>query len=182
MRANPDIALLGAWALEIDLNGQAVGMIQPSTEPDQVHLNMLRANQFVHASVMMKKEVVEAERGYDEDLNSSEDYDLFSRISDRYQCANIPQALCIKRVDWQHEAKVHKLRRRRHMQVKRLHYQRCNVGFMAYMRLAPTFLIWCLPGRFAVGLRRLKRRVGGTPTISNEITKWLDVVARNSSA
>ena len=162
---NPEVALLGTWAYEIDSTGRTIGMIRPSTDSAKIRQRMLRSNQFIHSSVLARKDAIKAVGLFDERLNTVEveDYDLYFRIAQRYQCENVPAPLVVRRVDWDHERQVHRHRRARQMRVRLRAYRSHSVGPMAYVGLVPPMALWCLPARLVVALRRWRRSVRTVP-------------------
>ncbi|WP_332899059.1 glycosyltransferase family 2 protein [Haladaptatus sp. CMSO5] len=54
---------------------------------------LLSGNQFVHGSVMMRREAVIDVSGYDESLTYTEDYDLWLRLASKYVVSNIDEPL-----------------------------------------------------------------------------------------
>jgi glycosyltransferase involved in cell wall biosynthesis len=62
-------------------------------------LELLFDNPFVHSSVMLRKSVLEECGGYSEDISRQppEDYELWSRIAQKYDVANLSEVLTIYR-------------------------------------------------------------------------------------
>lgn len=88
---NPEIAICGTWGVMIDENSTVFGhKIMPETNPDYINIEMLFRNQFIHSSVMYKKDVACSLGGY-QSINGCEDYGLFSQISLHHKMANIPE-------------------------------------------------------------------------------------------
>lgn len=173
MEAFEDVALLGTWGYEIDADNEIVGIWSPPVEDTALRKAMLNGNPFCHSSVMFRKAALDTTGLYDESLNSSEDYDLHWRLTRRYRCANIPDCLVLKRVDWERELQVHRLRRSKTLQVRLKWFRQEGVGLAQYMRLVmPLAALW-LPPRLMVSLRRLKRRLHPVPLPPN-VAKWLD--------
>ena len=91
LEANPDIAVCGTWGIMIDENGTVFGhKIMPETNKDLVSIAMLFTNQFIHSSVLYRREIALQVGGYTA-VNGCEDFGLFSRISIRHKMANIPE-------------------------------------------------------------------------------------------
>ncbi|RXR19086.1 glycosyltransferase family 2 protein [Flavobacterium amnicola] len=93
LEANPDIAVCGTWGIMIDENGTVFGhKIMPETNKNLVSIAMLFNNQFIHSSVMYRKEIALQAGGYTT-VNGglAEDFGLFSRISIHHKMANIPE-------------------------------------------------------------------------------------------
>jgi glycosyl transferase family 2 len=65
---------------------------------DEIRSMMLRENAMCHPAVMMRKEVAIACGGYRKVFSESEDYDLWLRMSERSQLANLEQPILQYRV------------------------------------------------------------------------------------
>lgn len=100
--ANPEVALLGTGAWLVDEDGQRTGRRRVLERPD--FEDLLVHNEFVHGSVMMRREALEAVDGYDEWFPTTEDYDLWLRLAKRFPTRNIDEPLYAFR---QHESSVY---------------------------------------------------------------------------
>jgi hypothetical protein len=69
------------------------------TEHAHILFDLLFDNPFVHSSVMMRREAVEAVGGYSTDpvRQPPEDYELWSRLARRFKVANLPDRLLVYR-------------------------------------------------------------------------------------
>lgn len=96
---NPDIALVGTWAQIYEGDRPSDRFHRHPTLPDALKLFLLFDNPFVHASVMVRAEVLRTIGGYSEDPERQppEDYELWSRIARRYKVANLPEVLTVYR-------------------------------------------------------------------------------------
>lgn len=90
---NKNIALVGTYYYMINEKGKILDTIKPSTKSEEIKCNLLNGNQFGHVSVMFRVECIKEVGYYREELGPVEDYDLWLRISDRYNIANIPEPL-----------------------------------------------------------------------------------------
>lgn len=88
---NSDVGLVGTATDIIDESGRIVDrrhvLERPSVD------DLLEHNHYVHGSVMMRRDAVEAVGGYDETFEYTEDYDLWLRIADEYAVRNIDELL-----------------------------------------------------------------------------------------
>ncbi|HMJ93560.1 MAG TPA: glycosyltransferase [Allosphingosinicella sp.] len=98
MRARPGLGLLGSGAELIDSRGLPIGAIdRPTSDPDL--RKFLRTGcAFVHSSVIMRREIFLAAGGYRKGLNVAEDYDLWLRMAEHSEIANLPDRLVRYRV------------------------------------------------------------------------------------
>lgn len=93
LEANPEISLCGTWGIIIDENGNEFGnKITHSIDPEYINIEMLFSNQFINSSVMYKTQIGKDIGGYIS-VDIPPDYAFFSRISENYKMANIPEFL-----------------------------------------------------------------------------------------
>ena len=100
--ANADVALVGSrYRPFIDKDGTAIGEdIFPLASSESTdELRQFKCPLF-HSSVMFRKEAIRDAGGYDEDLASNEDWDLYVRLalSARLPIVNIDARLSLKRL------------------------------------------------------------------------------------
>ncbi len=88
---NDEIALVGTGAHLVNENGnvQSRRRVLNCVSLD----DLIKHNEFVHGSVMMRKEALESVGGYDEWFPTTEDYDLWLRLADKYEVRNIDEPL-----------------------------------------------------------------------------------------
>jgi hypothetical protein len=98
LNAHPGIGLLGSWAQEIDAGGGRGGRLRPATEPAELDRVLMRANPFVHSSVMFRGELARRAGGFRAAFRAAEDYDLWLRLAEIAQLANLPENLVEYRV------------------------------------------------------------------------------------
>jgi len=91
---NPDLALLGTGSYLINEQGGILRKEIPLKNP-KTALN--KHNQFVHGSVMFRKEIINELGAYNTLFRYSQDYELWLRIAKHYQIANITHPLYKKR-------------------------------------------------------------------------------------
>jgi len=91
-----DVGLLGTAALELDERGRLVRVVQPPRDDVTLRRALIRANPFVHSSVMMRRELLDKVGGYDETFPVAQDYDLWMRLSRVTGMANLAEPLVIR--------------------------------------------------------------------------------------
>jgi glycosyltransferase involved in cell wall biosynthesis len=94
----PQIGLLGAAAREVDAAGATVRLVQPPQEDGAIRRALIRANPFVHSSVMVRRALLERAGGYDETLAVAQDYDLWMRLARVTRLANLADVLVVRRL------------------------------------------------------------------------------------
>jgi hypothetical protein len=90
--------LLGTGCLLIDAQNKVLCRERIKTRSRTLKRILKRTNQFVHGSVMFRSEVF-LKYGYYEEYRYAEDYDLFSRIAEECEIANIDLPLYRYRIN-----------------------------------------------------------------------------------
>lgn len=99
--ANPDIRVLGSYAIEIDLSGRVVGYqaYGPTTEAELLALQAAnRLLVLIHPSVMMHRPTILALGGYDAAFAAAEDVELWSRVAKNHLVLTLPEPLVRYRI------------------------------------------------------------------------------------
>ncbi|RPH82026.1 MAG: glycosyltransferase [Nitrospiraceae bacterium] len=99
LATHPQCGLVGTWA-EIVSGTEKTGRVhRHAAENHCLRFDLLFDNPFVHSSVMFRKSAVEAVGMYSTDSSRQppEDYELWSRLSRKWEVANIPEVLHIYR-------------------------------------------------------------------------------------
>ena len=94
---NPAVGLVGTYYLMINRKGNVLHTMKCLTESVELKEKLLRNNQFCHGSVMFRAECIKNLGSYREELG--QDYDLWLRISENYEVANIFEFLYKWRLD-----------------------------------------------------------------------------------
>lgn len=93
MDARPALGLLGSWADKIDQSGAPIGRLTPETDPHRLAGLLARTNPFIHSSLMLRTALVRRLGGYRAAFEAAEDHDLWLRIAEAAEVANLPEAL-----------------------------------------------------------------------------------------
>jgi glycosyltransferase involved in cell wall biosynthesis len=98
--ARPECCAVGTRAVRIDPDGLPIDLWWvPEQHEDIDGWNMAgRTGAMIHPSVMIRKTALYQVGGYRSTLESAEDYDLFLRLAEVGQLANLPQSLLRYRV------------------------------------------------------------------------------------
>jgi len=94
MMSHDSIVMIGSWVRLINADGKAIGICL--TQPISgraLHVSLCASNQFVHGSIMMRAEAARTVGGYRLEFATAEDYDLWLRLSEIGELANIPSVL-----------------------------------------------------------------------------------------
>jgi glycosyltransferase involved in cell wall biosynthesis len=98
LEQHPDVVAVGSWAHLIDERGCKTGELRPATNPAMIARVLAKQNPLVHSSMMFPTEVARRLGGYRKALEGAEDYDLWLRMSECGQLANLPTFLMDLRV------------------------------------------------------------------------------------
>lgn len=94
---NPEVALVGSNYKHMDAQGHLTGTVtNVFTHPDDLKSALVTCNQYGHGSAMIRKNILE-QTGMYENVGHVEDYDLWVRISQVAQVANISEPLYVWR-------------------------------------------------------------------------------------
>jgi hypothetical protein len=93
MVANPSLGLLGTAVEVIDLHGQTIGERRPPLTDDAIKRFLTEGNPFVHSSMMMRRDAYDRAGGYREGLRLCEDFDLWCRMAEVTEVANLAAPL-----------------------------------------------------------------------------------------
>jgi len=96
--AHPEIGVLGTAARELDEAGREVRVLRPPTGDAALRRALIRANPFVHSSMMVRRALLVQAGGYDETLAVAQDYELWMRLSARTRLANLDDVLVERRL------------------------------------------------------------------------------------
>ncbi len=93
LEEHPAVSLVGTSVLQIDEDGKIMAEWSLLTESAQIKKALLTENQFCHGSVMFRRERIEKVGGYREEFERAQDYDLWLRIAEHYEVANLATPL-----------------------------------------------------------------------------------------
>ncbi|MEM5328129.1 glycosyltransferase [Paraburkholderia sp. JHI2823] len=91
MDAEPALAALGTWTQVVNRAGEPLFMLRPSADAHTLRRTRLLRSPLVHPSVMLRVDAVLAVGNYRVQYPAAEDLDLFLRLMERYECANLPE-------------------------------------------------------------------------------------------
>lgn len=91
MEAHPQVAGLGMWTQVVTRAGAPLFMLTPPAEPAAIRRLRFFRSCLAHPSMMLRIDAVRAVGNYRAAYPSAEDLDLFMRLMERYDCANLPE-------------------------------------------------------------------------------------------
>jgi glycosyltransferase involved in cell wall biosynthesis len=117
LAAHPECVALGTNYVSIDSDGDVLGRSDQETEPPRIHAQLLggKLGVLAHPTVVMRLDAVRRVGGYNAQFEPSEDLDLWFRLAEYGELANLGDELLLYR---QHVASVcysQAERQRRHL-------------------------------------------------------------------
>jgi hypothetical protein len=99
MEKHPEVGLLGGAVQWIDSQGKFLTTADDyPTQDHEIRSVLKERNPFWHPTVLILREAFVRAGGYREPSSPSDDYDLWLRISEHYQCANLKQVVLKYRI------------------------------------------------------------------------------------
>ena len=94
---HPPVGLVGSWAEAVDENGKILKIYDfPPADNKHIRSYLLRHNAFIHPSVMFRRKLI-SQNPY-RNFTHIEDYELWTRLLQKCEGANIPEPLIKYRV------------------------------------------------------------------------------------
>lgn len=145
MEAHPRVGACGTWAREfyVDINEPNIVVERPTT-PEDVGSEMFFNMAISHASAMIRTEALRRVGFYSNDYPVAEDYELFRRIGQYYELANLPEFLLHYRISPAGQSQSRRQRQiydRFLIQLKYFEITR----WQAWVGLARTFVTFFIP-------------------------------------
>jgi hypothetical protein len=96
----PDVGLVGSAYVRIDARGRFLHVVEVLQRNDEIKLKLrTKGNCFAHGSVMFRADCVREAGGYRPQFRLAQDYDLWLRVAERREVANLADPLYRWRVD-----------------------------------------------------------------------------------
>jgi len=94
---HPEVGVLGTWMTNVDKRGQRV-IWQTPTSNALIGWSLLFGTSIAHASVMLRRSLLEGNAPFKPEMLHAEDYDLWARLSEKTQLANLQECLYLRRM------------------------------------------------------------------------------------
>ena len=96
----PTVAVVGGAMSCIDEDGEPTGLVlRHATQDRAIKKTLLSGSSCIaHPTVMMRRDAIRAVKGYRKAFLHAEDYDLWLRMAERYDLANLPDILLSYRI------------------------------------------------------------------------------------
>jgi glycosyltransferase involved in cell wall biosynthesis len=125
MDDNPQVALLGSWYVEMAADGTPGAQVKLPTRHWDLRWHMCLYCPFAHSAMLWRRMTVAERVGqYDERLAYSMDYDLWRRIAERLEVANVPENLLYLRAHEQSMTATYGERAREGLRMQAAHAAR----------------------------------------------------------
>lgn len=98
LQKHPEIAAICGHAEIIDGTGKLIGTKHKSVHMDDVRFAHLLQNQFIHSTLMIRRKIFDELGGFRDEFPFAEDYDLTSRLLQKFNMTNIDHVLVRFRV------------------------------------------------------------------------------------
>jgi hypothetical protein len=167
MKNRPALGLLGSSVELIDAEGQRIGERRMAVADAELRHFLRSRNPFVHSTIMMRRDAYERAGGYRGGLRICEDFDLWCRMAEVSELANLAQPLVHYRI---HGASISS-----RQPVRMLLADTCIVAAGQMRRLAK-------PEPFARGVPKLRAALAHLgierPVFLYQVLKIISVAAR----
>ena len=97
LQKNENIGAVGCAVRLIDEDGDIIGGLEYPTDTEHLYEKNIQANQFVHGSLMFRRELLKKVSGYRNEFIFAQDYDLTLRCQEVSLLANLSEPLYLSR-------------------------------------------------------------------------------------
>ncbi|NVM22264.1 MAG: glycosyltransferase [Desulfobacterales bacterium] len=94
---HPEVGVIGTWINNFDENGRQIIWQTPISHP-LIRWSLLFGASIAGPSVMMRRFLLEGDTPFRPEMLHAEDYDLWARLSDKTQFANLRERLYLRRM------------------------------------------------------------------------------------
>ena len=91
--SHPFVGIVGSWREQIDGQGCTLDVRKLPCDDLGIRVHLPWGGPFTHGSVMVRAALLHRLHGYREMFDTSQDYDLWLRLAECTQLANLPEAL-----------------------------------------------------------------------------------------
>lgn len=151
LESNPNCVLVGSWAEIIDDKNNVLRTVKYPTESVDIKEDLIKYNPFFHSSIMVRKDALSTVGSYNENFRFAQDYELYFRLAQKYDLANIPSVL-IKYREIKNSITGSKNRKQIGFVIKAKSNALHNGQYpkWCYIYLLKSYLAWLMP----VGIKR----------------------------
>lgn len=179
MEDHPETSAIGSWFRFSD----NLQLCKHPVEDEKIRIALLRDNSFMHASLLIRSEVLHHLNGYNEQFKYAADYDLVCRIALKGQVFNLPEYLMIYR---RHSLQISQ----KHIQEQQMYAHKIRIRYqLDFIARYGKEEMTCVD-RYAVGDAELGRlismyvysRLKEDEPIEEQANKLLDTIVKKICA
>ena len=160
----PNVVLIGGQAEFIDSNSKSFMLCQLPQTHDEIITKIFSANCFVHPSVMFRANVISNLGGYREEALHAEDYDLWLRIIEHYDVANLAEILVQYRI---HPKQISQ----RKLSLQRIAADQARLSALVRCRLKGR-----VPSYITTAQTNIWQRLcGKNPSVGADYLDWINI-------
>ena len=156
MENNPWCGLCGTSLSTMDYDGTILDTLILRLSDSAIRSHLLKDSQFAHASVLIKKEALDAVWLYDPAWNFVEDYDLWLRIWRKYKLSNLPDNFLLYRINPNGESNKNSFKQKWMSLLLTLRYRNDYPRFYLAMFLKIPYLF--LPKKLSLFILKIIKR------------------------
>jgi glycosyltransferase involved in cell wall biosynthesis len=149
---SPNIAVVGAWGEYVDMDGKLLYVHKPPSQSREIRARMPFSSAFIHPTCMIRVSALKTIGFYDTSYPNTSDYELFYRLTRKFESANLPKVLMKKE---NNPASLSLGRRRRGLKL-RLRVQLTYFRFQSlrsYLGVMTTLVFMLIPYRFILAIK-----------------------------
>jgi glycosyltransferase involved in cell wall biosynthesis len=135
---HPEVGVLGTWMKNMEQNGEEKIWKTPIND-SLIRWSLLLGPSVAHATVMIRRHILDSDRTYRPQMAHAEDYDLWSRLCERTRFANLPECHYVRQ---KHQQMV-SVRHSEEQQEKGRVLMRRNIEKMLEAKI-DDHLVYCL--------------------------------------
>lgn len=159
LEENPEVYLVGAGAICVDLNGNCLYSLRHKTKHKSIKRRMFIQNMFVHPAVMFRVKAIDLIGFYPIQYKYAEDYAYFFRFIKNFKVANIPEPL----IKYEINPKGISMRNRKHQVKSRIRVILANWEWRnsAVIGLLYNIILYVMPLSILQNLKKIKYLLNG---------------------
>ena len=119
LESNTQLSMCGSWIRETSKSGVDLGVTSFPVTGSEIKNNILYQNVFCHGSIMAKKDDLMQLNGYREEFKHSQDYDLWLRLIESFEVANLEKLLYVRVISPDSISFVNKEKQKRYADLAR---------------------------------------------------------------
>lgn len=106
---HPSVGVVGGAVLQIDTDGKPCGAIELPTDSERIRSQIARQSPIAHPTAMIRRKILDDVGAYRSAFRYAQDYDLWLRISEKAELANLPEVVLRYRIHDHNVSRKHLL-------------------------------------------------------------------------